>query len=164
MHGGVVHREVPVAPPVRSSLSKTPYYVEFRARPSVVTGHTYLVYGALGKDGQPAERHVIGFLPEGGIIGLVVGMIAVPGELGQAYFDEKLPDIETYRRNLTTSQYRNLLAFIANEQRQTKVWNMFVNNCNDFAADAARAIGLKVPSDRFVPPPLFVLFLGNMNT
>ncbi len=146
------------------SLSRTPYYVEFRARPSVIGGHTYLVYGALGRDGQPAEQNLIGFLPEGGIFGLLVGMIAAPGELGRGFLDEKVPDIDTYRRYVTADQYKHFLAFIADEQRQTKVWNMFVNNCNDFAAEAALAIGLKVPSDRFVPPPLFVLLLSRMNT
>lgn len=146
------------------SVSKTPYYVEFRARPSIVTGHTYLVYGALGKDGQPAEQNVVGFTPQGGLFGLIVGMVAMPGEIGKDYLDEKLPDYDIYRRYLTSSEYQHLLAFVADERKETKVWNMFINNCNDFAADAAAAIGLKVPGDRFVPPPLFVLMLNNMNT
>jgi hypothetical protein len=41
---------------------------------------------------------------------------------------------------------------------------MFLYNCNDFVADAAQAIGLKVPSDRFVPPPWFVHALSSLNT
>lgn len=146
------------------SVSATPYYVEFRARPSLVTGHTYLVYGALGKDGKPAEENVVGFTPEGGPFGLILGMIAWPGDVGRDVLDERLPDYNMYRRYLTAAQYQHLVAFVADEQKQTKVWNMFVNNCNDFAADAAQAIGLKVPGDRFVPPPLFVLMLSNMNT
>jgi hypothetical protein len=154
----------PAAPRPPVSVAATPYYVEFRARPSVVTGHTYLVYGALGQDGQPADENVVGFTPRGGILGLVVGMIAVPGEIGKDFLDEKLPDFNSYRRYLTSSEYQHLLAFVANEQKQTKVWNMFINNCNDFAADAAQVIGLKVPSDRFVPPPLFVVMLSDMNT
>ncbi len=146
------------------SVSETPYYIEFRARPSLVTGHTYLVYGALLKDGRPAEQNVVGFVPWGGLIGLIVGMIAVPGEVGKDYLDEKLPDYNIYRRYLTSSDYQHLLSFVADARKQTKVWNIFLNNCNDFAADAAQAIGLKVPGDRFVPPPLFVLMLSNMNT
>lgn len=43
------------------------------------------------------------------------------------------------------------------------VYNLFLNNCNDFAADAAQEVGLSVPFDRFVPAPLFVLLLSGMN-
>ena len=154
---------LPGAPPP-VSVSATPYYVEFRARPSLVTGHTYLVYGALGPDGKPADQTVLGFTPEGGVLGLIVGMIAMPGDIRRDFLDEKLPDYNVYRRYLSSSDYQRLLTFVADEQKQPKVWNMFVNNCNDFAADAAQAIGLRVPGDRFVPPPLFVLMLSNMNT
>jgi hypothetical protein len=146
------------------SVNETPYYVEFRARPSIITGHTYLVYGPLSRDGKPAEETLAGFTPRGGILGFFIGMIAMPGEIGKDYWDEALPDFNAYRRYITASEYQHLLAFIADEKKQTKVWNMFVNNCNDFAADAAQVIGLKVPSDRFVPPPLFILMLSNMNT
>ena len=69
-----------------------------------------------------------------------------------------------YRRTSPPASTNISLGFIAKEQKQTKVWNMFINNCNDFAADAAQVIGLKVPSDRFVPPPLFVAMLSDMNT
>ena len=157
----------PSAPPVVARTpgapSETPYYVEFRASPNVVGGHTYLAYGALGKDGKPAEEKVIGFAPWGGVIGIFVGMIAAPADLTQTTFDEKGLDIDKFRHRLTAGEYAHLVAFIAKEQRHTHVYNLFLNNCNDFAADAAQVIGLRVPSDRFVPAPLFVLMLSSMN-
>ncbi len=144
-------------------LSETPYYVEFRASPNVVGGHTYLAYGALGKDGEPAEENVIGFAPWGGVVGIFVGMIAAPADLTKTTFDEKGLDIDKYRYRLTASEYQRLVAFIAKEQQHTHVYNLFLNNCNDFAAEAAQVIGLRVPSDRFIPAPLFVLMLSSMN-
>ncbi len=146
-----------------ASLGKTPYYVEFRARPSVVGGHTYIAYGALGNDDQPIEENAIGFVPWGGVVGLVVGMVAVPGEITRTSFDEKELDIDRFRHKLTAGEYEHLLAFITKEQRHTMVYNLFLNNCNDFAADAAQEVGLRVPFDRFVPAPLFVLLLSGMN-
>ncbi len=151
------------AAPATVARGDTPYYVEFRASPNVVGGHTYLAYGALGGDGRPADQHVIGFAPWGGAIGILVGMIAAPADLTQTTFDDKGLDIDRYRRPLTESQYQNLVAFIAREQRHTHVYNLFVNNCNDFAAEAAQVVGLHVPPDRFIPAPLFVLMLSSMN-
>ena len=83
----------------------SPYHVEFRARPSIISGHTYFVYGALGKNGEPAEEKLIGFLRHLGILGLFVGMLGTPGELGKAFLDEKVPDLEAYRRYLTAGEY-----------------------------------------------------------
>lgn len=151
----------PAAAPV--DLAATPYYVEFHSRPSIISGHTYLVYGALDERGYPKEQIVTGFFPEGRIFGLFAGMIAMPGRIDKSYMDQKLPDMNVYRRNITAEQYGRLNAFVDREKGKTKVWNMFVNNCNDFAADAARAIGLNVPSGRFMPPALFIMTLSDMN-
>jgi hypothetical protein len=153
----------PGAPAAPVNLAATPYYVEFHSRPSVISGHTYLVYGAQDEQGNPKEHIVVGFYPVGGIFGLLGGMVAAPGRIDKTYLDEKIPDMNIYRRNITADQYQRLNAYIDSEKGKTKVWNMFVNNCNDFAADAAKAIGLKVPSERFMPPALFIMTLGNMN-
>ncbi len=154
----------PAAAREKDSGAETPYYVEFRARPSFVGGHTYLVYGALGKDGEPAERNVAGFEPSGGIFGLFVGIVAAPGEIKKSFLDDMGADIDKYRRNLTATEYQHLIAYVAEQRQRHKVWNIFLNNCNDFAADAALAVGLKVPADRFIISPLFVLMLSSMNT
>jgi hypothetical protein len=149
------------APPV--SLAATPYYVEFHSRPSLITGHTYIVYGLQDATGRQQTRTVTGFVPMYGIVGLLGGMIAAPGRIEKSYLDEKLPDVNVYRRNLTPEQFARLTKFVDGETGKTKIWNMFLNNCNDFAADAAGAIGLKVPSDRFLPPPIFVHNLSDIN-
>jgi hypothetical protein len=151
------------APVARSPAAATPYYVEFHSRPSIVSGHTYLVYGALDANGAPTSQDVVGFYPDAGLFGLVAGLVAFPGTVGQDFFDEKIPDYNSWRRNLTVEQYRRLTAFIDGEKAKAKVWNLLVNNCNDFAADAATAIGLKAPSERAIPPPLFIMALRSLN-
>jgi hypothetical protein len=110
-----------------------------------------------------AGLDVAGYMPHGGILRYFIGMVEMPGEIRKDFWDETLPDFNACRRYLTAGKYQHLLTFIADERKQGKVWNMFVNNCNDFAAEAAREIGLKVPFWRFVPP-FFLLMLSNMNT
>jgi hypothetical protein len=149
--------------PVPINLAATPYYVEFHARPSIIGGHTYIVYGALDEAGKPRDHTLVGFYPEGNVFGLLGGMIAVPGRIDKNTLDEILPDMNAYRRNLTTAQYQALNAYVDREKAKSKVWNMFVNNCNDFAAGAAEVVGLKVPSNRFLPSALFIMTLSNMN-
>ena len=151
------------APHAPVNVAQTPYFVEFHSRPSVISGHTYIVYGALDDKGNPREHFLVGFYPAGNIFGLLGGMIAAPGRIDKTTLDELIPDMNAYRRNITAQQYQALNAYIDGEKGKTKIWNMFVNNCNDFAADAALAIGLKVPSNRFMPPALFISILSNMN-
>ena len=136
----------------RSPAAPTPYYVEFHSRPSIVSGHTYLVYGALDANGAPINKNIVGFYPDAGLFGLVAGIVAFPGTVGRDFFDEKIPDYNSWRHNLTAEQYRRLTAFIDGEQAKSKVWNLLVNNCNDFAAGLT-TIGLKAPIDRAIPPP-----------
>jgi hypothetical protein len=149
------------SPPV--SIAATPYYVEFHSRPSIITGHTYIVYGEQDATGKQRTHTVTGFVPMGGIVGLLGGMVAAPGRIEKSYLDERLPDVNVYRVNLTPEQYEKLAKFVDGQVGKTQVWNMFVNNCNDFAADAAEVVGLKVPSNRFLPPPIFVHNLSDLN-
>jgi hypothetical protein len=144
---------------------KTPYYVEFRARfsPFVHTGHTYLVYGPQRADGKPLERHLISFYPAWGPLGIIVGIVGAPGRLGEGYF-VGFPDLAVYRRDLTPADYKRLIDFIETQKNKHEVWKLASNNCNDFAADAARVVGLRAPAFHFVPPVLFVAELGRLNT
>jgi hypothetical protein len=149
------------SPPV--SIAATPYYVEFHSRPSIITGHTYIVYGEQDATGKQRTHTVTGFVPLGGIVGLLGGIVAAPGHIEKSYLDERLPDVNVYRVNLTPEKYEKLAKFVDGQVGKTQIWNMFVNNCNDFAADAAEVVGLKVPSNRFLPPPIFVHNLSDLN-
>ena len=83
--------------------------------------------------------------------------------VGQEDYFVNFPASADYPRNLTTDQYRRLLAFIDQERAKPRTYNLLFYNCNDFVADAAEAIGLKAPPFRAIPPVLFILLLKEMN-
>lgn len=140
------------------------YYIEFRSRPSVLLGHTYIAYGPLNDKGEAADEIIMGFWPKGGLAGMLAGTVAMPGRIARAYWDEKLPDTNRFRVTISPAQYESLVRYVEQEQQTTHYWNMFMNNCNDFAAGAAKAIGLKVPGARFIPSGVFVLTLSSLNS
>jgi hypothetical protein len=158
--GGDVSSE----PSPAASLAATPFYVEFRTRPYFSITHTFLVYGAQDPNGHPLELKTVGFFPNGGAFGPFIGVVGISGMVGEEDYYANLPSSTTYHRNLTAEQYRRLTWYIDAERGEAKVYNLLFNNCNDFVAGAASAIGLKVPFLHALPPPLFILLLADMNT
>lgn len=148
----------------QAAVEPQSYYVEFRARAGPVF-HTYMVYGPLNARGEPLEENFVGFHPKGGALGLAVGSapIPVPGQLDKVWSDEHLPVLASYRASLGPEQYRNMVAFIEQERRKTKYWNLWVYNCNSFAAELAWAAGLQAPEFPAVIPPIWVAGLVAMN-
>lgn len=140
------------------------YYVEFRARAGPVF-HTYMVYGPLDSAGRPLEENFVGFHPKGGLFGLVAGSapIPVPGQLDKVWSDEHLPVLARYRAQIGPAQYRNMVAFVEQERKKEKYWNLWVYNCNSFAAEMANAAGLKAPHFPAVFPPVYVAVVAAMN-
>ena len=155
----------PVANATQSAaLADTPFYVEFRTRPYFSITHTFLVYGPQDPSGHPLELKTVGFYPEGGAFGPFIGMVGITGVVGQEDYYAKLPSSTIFHRNLTAEQYKRLTSYIDAERGEAKVYNLLFNNCNDFIAGAADAIGLKVPFLHALPPPLFIELLAEMNT
>ena len=145
-----------------ASLAATPFYAEFRTRPYFFITHTFITYGAQDPSGHPLEQKAVGFYPSrGGAFGPF--LIGFSGEVGQEDYFVNLPASAAYRRNLTTDQYRRLVAFIDQERANKRTYNLLFYNCNDFVADAAEAIGLKAPLVRAIPPVLFIVLLKEMN-
>jgi hypothetical protein len=148
-----------------ASLATTPFYVDFRTRPDATDSHTFLEYGAQDSSGRPIERKTVGFYPgRGGALGSLIGIVAVPGEVGQEDYYANLPSSATFHRNLTAEQYERLTGYIESERAKPQIFNLIFNNCNDFVAGAAHAIGLKAPILRMLPPPLFVMLLAQLNS
>ncbi len=134
------------------------YFVEFRAETHYIPihpGHNYLVHGLLAPDGSIAkESGPVGFYSRLGPIGAgTLGLIANPGTIGPDPSGDDLPVTETYRVPLTSGQYTKLMEFIEYWRQNVVLWNLFFNNCNDFIAGAARAVGLKAPKGLAVIPP-----------
>jgi len=145
-----------------ASLAATPYYAEFRTRPYFLITHTFITYGAQDASGHPTDRKTVGFYPsvDGAIGPFLVGL---SGVVGQEDFFVNQPASATYRRNLTAEQYERLSGYIESERAKPQIFNLIFNNCNDFVAGAAHAIGLKAPILRMLPPPLFVMMLAQLN-
>jgi hypothetical protein len=105
----------------------------------------------------------VGFYPHGGAFGPFIGIVGITGEVGDEGYYANLPSSTTYHRNLTAEQYLRLTRYIDAEQAEPQIYNMLVNNCNDFVAGAANAIGLKVPFLHALPPQLFIVLLAKMS-
>jgi hypothetical protein len=144
----------------------TSYYVEFQARLSTedVPGHTYLVYGPQDSAGHPLEEHVAGFYPVAGPLGMLVGTVAFPGAIGDGFVQDYMPLLDAYRVNIGAVQYATLTRFVAEQKARPPLYSILAHNCNDWAAEAAASIGLKVPLIRALPPNLFVAELRAANT
>lgn len=147
-----------------TSFSTTPFYVDFRTRPYFAISHTFIVYGAQDPTGHPLERKTVGFFPPGGAVGLIIGVVAITGEVGAEDYYADLPSSATFHRNLTAEQYERLTDYIESERGKPQIFSLIFNNCNDFVAGAAHAIGLKAPILRMLPPPLFVMLLAQLNS
>jgi hypothetical protein len=162
--------DVTVHPPAAdattsASSAATPFYVDFRTRPDAVNTHTFLEYGAQDSGGHPIERKTVGFFPRGaGALGPLISIVAMPGEVGPEDYFANLPSAAIYHRNLTAEQYGRLTAYIQSEQSKPQVFNLIFHNCNDFVAGAAQAVGLKAPTVRISPPPVFINELARLNS
>jgi hypothetical protein len=148
-----------------ASFATTPFYVDFRTRPDATNSHTFLEYGAQDSSGRPIERKTVGFYPRSGdALGPLFGIVATAGEVGQEDYFANLPSSATFHRNLTAEQYERLTDYIESERAKPQIFSLVFNNCNDFVAGAAHAIGLKAPILRMLPPPLFVMLLAQLNS
>ena len=139
------------------------YYVEFRSRPGYLFGHTYLVYGRLGRHGRPVSEKYAGSYPLDGQRGLIIGsVVPVPSSIRGVEEDYKMRPSNIYRRRLTAAQYARLRAVIRHVSANDKHWNLLFANCNDFAIEVAHGMGLStLPS--WVLPKVFIAGLRELN-
>lgn len=146
---------VPVADNVAIAPANATHFVEFRAVMAVYPGHSYFIHGRLDRTGRVVEQSdPIGFYPFlGPLGGSTLGLLAIHGSTAPDPSDLRSPVVEKFRVNLTPSSYESLMRFVRQRRQDTAVWSLMFNNCNDFVADAARAVGLRVPSGPSVTPP-----------
>ncbi len=139
------------------------YAVEFRARPGGVAGHSYVVFGKLDSGGKLRRPSYAGFRPNDGALGFIVGsVVAYSGTFQPSEEDINGPVSTVYRRLVTGAQYRKLTAYVAKARQNFQHWNLVGNNCNDFVAGVAEALGMRAPST-LLPPDGFVELLRVMN-
>ena len=151
------------APEANRSAAR--YYIEFRSRYALTYGHSYVVFGQMGKGGKPATQEVAGLAPASNDpTPYVLGhFVPVPAETGASDGDlEEEYRSASWRVMLTEAEYRKTVAFIRQLQAKSKVWQASVYNCNAFVAEIARSMGYKAPAI-WLRPQQFITKLREMN-
>lgn len=166
-----VHRE-PIKMPVTQTGCKDamapgkPYFVEFRSRGAQSYGHTYVFFGRLGTGNRFASYSVAGLHPAGEDPATYIqGHFApVPAETGVSYGDlDEQYLTARFCVTLNEAEYRKAVAFIKNLQATKKTWQAGTYNCNNFAADIAKHIGLDTPNPNIYLPERFINRLAEDN-
>ncbi len=151
------------APLRRESKSGSHHFVEFRARYSSVVGHTYVVYGKIDDRGRILKARAAGFYPRGVFSESVfAALLPLPGYVGSEPADHSHEPSAIYRRRLNASEYARLVNTVESLRKTQPVWDLLFFNCNAFTAEAARSIGLRVPSTLELPND-FVRDIYSMN-
>lgn len=145
----------------RSSPSQ--YFVDFRARPGGVFGHTYVVYGRMDARGRILQPTYAGLYPGGPFSQTVLlAVLVVPGKVSTEPADHKHVAKLVYRRRLSPSSYARLERAVQAQRKTPQAWDLLLYNCNSFAAEVANAIGLHTPPTLEFPTD-FVRDLYMMN-
>lgn len=141
-------------------------YIEFRQRlsPVIPSGHLFVVFGRLDKNGEPLTRQYIGLYPQGSVIGLYGGAIVpMPAELEPSYSDCNFGAQAAYRVSLSEAQYQQLLKKVRESLASPPLWHMAAFNCNHFAASLGEAVGLVTPADSLLPSFAYIHALIKAN-
>ena len=166
-----VHRE-PIKMPVSQTGCKAamapgkPYFVEFRSRGAQSYGHTFVFHGRLGGGNQFASYSVAGLHPKGEDASTYISghWGPVPAETGVSYGDlDEQYLTARFCVTLTEAEYRKAVAFIRNLQVTKKTWHAGTYNCNSFASDIAKHIGLDLPNPNMYLPETFINRLAQDN-
>jgi hypothetical protein len=143
--------------------SPADYFIDFRSRPGYLFGHTFIVYGRLDAHGQPSAAHLAGIYPIDGQAGLIIGsVIPVRASVRAVQDDFRERPTNIYRRRLSAAEYDRLLRVVGAARRSDHSWDLLFKNCNDFAIEVAKGIGLAAPSS-WLMPYYFVGWLRLLN-
>ncbi len=166
-----VHRE-PIKQPVTQTGCKAamapgkPYFVEFRSRGAQSYGHTFVFHGRLGAGNRFASYSVAGLHPKGEEASTYIQghWAPVPAETGVSWGDlDEQYLTARFCVTLTEPEYRRAVAYIRNLQATKKTWHAGTYNCNSFAADIAKFIGLDTPNPNMYLPERFINRLAEDN-
>ena len=85
------------------------HFIDFRARPGAMWGHTFILYGRVDGRGRPVELHRAGFYPDDGQAGLILGtFVPVRAAVRAVPDDFSETPSAIYRRTLSSAQYARL--------------------------------------------------------
>jgi hypothetical protein len=138
--------------PIAADAASNRYVVEFRARDGGVFGHTYVAYGSVDRAGRLRHPHYAGFYPSGVLSQTaLLAVLVTPAKVGAETWDRTKRTEMVYRRELSARTYARLVREVGTLRRTRPFWHLIFYNCNSFAADVARWMGLQVPSTLQVP-------------
>jgi hypothetical protein len=165
-------RKEPIKIPVSSVGCKAartagkPYFVEFRSRTAVSYGHTFVFHGRLGEGNRFASFQIAGLHPKGDDPNVYLQgmMVPVESETGPSWGDQDEQYLTArFCVTLSEAEYRKALAYIKHLQATKKTWHATTYNCNAFAADIARHIGLDSPNPNMYLPESFIKRMADLN-
>ena len=139
-------------PSARAQDGRSGHFVDFRARPGALWGHTFIVYGRIDAGGRALEVARAGLYPDDGRMGLIAGTFMPVDARVQAVPDDfaERPSV-IYRRRLSAADYARLRAKVARMRGGERTWHLVMFNCNDFCIAIARELGLAAPPAMLVP-------------
>jgi hypothetical protein len=143
-----VFAQIPPADVINEARGNARYYIEFRVATIGAYGHSYVAYGMLNAKGQPIKTYYTDLHPMGNYLTMAVGhLLPVPANTEWDPDVLKLPISSLYRHVLSETQYQKLLAAIREASEKQPYWNALINNCNHYAANLARSVGLLAPTE-----------------
>lgn len=164
-------KKEPIKEPVTSKacprVPGKPYFVEFRSRTAASYGHTFVFHGTLGSGRGFASFKVAGLHPKGDDPATYIQghWAPVEAETGVSYGDlDEQYLTARFCVALTKAEYDRAAAYIRHLQATTKTWHAPTYNCNSFAADIAKHIGLDTPNPNAYLPETFIKRLAEDNT
>jgi len=163
-------KQEPIKEPVTAKgcprVPGKPYFVEFRSRTAASYGHTFVFFGKLGGGKSFANFKVAGLHPKGDdpAVYLQGHLFPVEAETGVSYGDlDEQYLTARFCVALNEAEFKRATAHIAHLQGTTKTWHATTYNCNSFAADIAKHIGLDTPNPNAYLPEIFIKRLAEDN-
>jgi hypothetical protein len=140
------------------------YFVEFRSRSAASYGHTFVWYGRVGD--KISAKQIAGLHPSGSssVTYMLGHILPVAAETGASDGDTEAKYMTArFRVVIGEAEYKRVAARIKEMQATSPIWNAAVYNCNSFAADIARFMGLETPNIWGLPAD-FINDLRKMNS
>jgi len=165
-------RKFPIKEPVTAIGCKTaiapgkPNFIEFRSRGAQSFGHTFMFFGRLGAGNKFASYKVAGLHPAGLDPNIYAKglLVPVPAETGVSWGDTDEQYLTArFCVTLNDSDFNKVTAYIKKLQGEHHTWHGTSYNCNAFAADVAKYMGLDTPNPNLYLPETFVTKLGDYN-
>jgi hypothetical protein len=161
----------PIKQPVTSKacprIPGKPYFVEFRSRTAASYGHTFVFHGTLGSGKGFGSFKVAGLHPKGDDPATYIQghWAPVEAETGVSYGDlDEQYMTARFCVALTKAEYDRAASYIRHLQATTKTWHAPTYNCNSFAADIAKHMGLDTPNPNAYLPETFIKRLAEDNS